>query len=188
MCDRQVFGGQRLALLVDDTAHLRSRGADLALLDLGSAGTVSHPPYRCATSDDLKETARLCEEQGVRVNAYKVDVRDFAGMAAAADDTTAQFGGINFVIANAGITDGFDPTWEIPLENWQTMIDINLTRRLPHGQGDGAACPRPGPGWLSGACQFKRGDAQSLRIPQPLRGCQDRREVPGDGTGKGTRP
>ncbi|MBN3454657.1 mycofactocin-coupled SDR family oxidoreductase [Mycobacterium sp. DSM 3803] len=107
--------------------RLATEGADLALLDLGSAGTVSHPPYRCATSEDLKETVRLCEQQGARVNAYEVDVRDYAGMAEAADDTAAGLGGIDFVIANAGITDGFYPTWEIPLENWQTMIDINLT-------------------------------------------------------------
>lgn len=107
--------------------RLASEGADLVLLDIGSAGSVQNPPYRCATSADLAETVRLSEEHDVRVRSYEVDVRDYAGMAAAADDAAEQLGGIDFVVANAGITDGFFPTWDIPLENWQTMIDVNLT-------------------------------------------------------------
>ncbi len=107
--------------------RLASEGADVVLLDMGSAGSVQDPPYRCATSGDLAQTARMCEEHDVRVRSYEVDVRDYPGMAAAADDAVAQLGGIDFVVANAGITDGFFPTWEIPLENWRTMIDINLT-------------------------------------------------------------
>jgi NAD(P)-dependent dehydrogenase (short-subunit alcohol dehydrogenase family) len=107
--------------------RIASEGANLALLDMGSAGKVEHPAYKTATSADLNETKRLCEEKGARVCAFEVDVRDYPGMKAAADKTVEELGGIDYVVANAGISDGFFATWELPLENWNTMIDINLT-------------------------------------------------------------
>jgi NAD(P)-dependent dehydrogenase (short-subunit alcohol dehydrogenase family) len=107
--------------------RIAAEGADLALLDMGSAGKVEHPPYKTATSADLQETKRLCEANGARVCTFEVDVRDYDGLKAAADETAKTLGGIDYVIANAGITDGFYPTWDIPLDNWNTMIDINLT-------------------------------------------------------------
>jgi len=107
--------------------RIAQEGANLALLDMGAAGRVEHPAYKTATSEDLAETGRLCEEQGAKVMTFEVDVRDYPGMQAAADAVAAELGGIDYVVANAGITDGFFPTWELPLENWNTMIDINLT-------------------------------------------------------------
>ncbi len=107
--------------------RIAEEGADLALLDMGSAGKVEHPPYQTATSADLEETKRLCEEKGARACTFEVDVRDYEGLKAAADETARTLGGIDYVIANAGITDGFFATWDIPLENWNTMIDVNLT-------------------------------------------------------------
>jgi NAD(P)-dependent dehydrogenase (short-subunit alcohol dehydrogenase family) len=107
--------------------RLAAEGADVALVDMGGAGSVEHPAYETATAGDLAETKRLCEEQGRRALTFEVDVRDHAGLQKSAQETAAELGGIDFVIANAGITDGFFPTWEIPIENWNTMIDINLT-------------------------------------------------------------
>jgi NAD(P)-dependent dehydrogenase (short-subunit alcohol dehydrogenase family) len=48
-------------------------------------------------------------------------------MVDAAASAVRELGQIDYVVANAGITDGFAPTWELAPENWQTMIDINLT-------------------------------------------------------------
>ncbi|HEV2033417.1 MAG TPA: SDR family oxidoreductase [Candidatus Dormibacteraeota bacterium] len=107
--------------------RIAAEGADLALVDMGSAGKVEYPPYKTATSADLQETKRLCEAKGAHVCTFEVDVRNHDGLKAAADDTAQALGGIDYVIANAGITDGFYPTWELPVENWTTMIDINLT-------------------------------------------------------------
>lgn len=107
--------------------RIAAEGADVALLDMGGAGTVSNPTYHTATSDDLAETKCLVEEQGRRALTFEVDVRDWPGVRAAADETAETFGGIDYVVANAGITDGFMAIWDLPVENWQTMIDINLT-------------------------------------------------------------
>lgn len=108
-------------------ARLAAEGADLVLVDLGGAGRVEQPAYETATADDLAETKRLCEQSGRRALTFEVDVRDHAGLERAANEAAEELGGIDFVVANAGITDGFFPTWEIPIENWNTMIDINLT-------------------------------------------------------------
>jgi SDR family mycofactocin-dependent oxidoreductase len=107
--------------------RLASEGADLALLDIGAAGAVEHPPYRTATSEDLAETKRLVEAEGRRALTFEVDVRDWPGMQSAADAAAEELGAVDYVIANAGISDGFMPIWDLPVENWQTMIDINLT-------------------------------------------------------------
>jgi NAD(P)-dependent dehydrogenase (short-subunit alcohol dehydrogenase family) len=107
--------------------RLAAEGADVALLDLGDGGRVEHPPYRTSTSEDLAITKRMVEAHGRRALAFEVDVRDFAGQKAAADETAETLGGIDYVVANAGISDGFYPVWDMPIENWNTMIDINLT-------------------------------------------------------------
>lgn len=102
-------------------------GADIALVDLGSAGTVDAPAYITGTAEELKETERLVSESGRRALSFEVDVRDHDGLCQAADETARQLGGIDCVVANAGISDAFLPIWELPVENWRTMIDINLT-------------------------------------------------------------
>lgn len=106
--------------------RLAAEGADLAVVDLGSAGRVEHPPYRTATADDIAETKRRVEAEGRRCLAFEADVRDLAALQQAADKTSATLGGIDYVVANAGICDGACMSWDIAPENWQTVIDINL--------------------------------------------------------------
>ncbi|MGF9660879.1 SDR family oxidoreductase [Arthrobacter crystallopoietes] len=107
--------------------RLADEGADVALVDLGSAGTVQHPDYKTATAGDLERTRGEILAKGRRCEVFEADVRDFDALRQAADATAARLGGIDFVIANAGITDRFYRTWELPVDNWQTMIDVNLT-------------------------------------------------------------
>ena len=127
---------------------LAKEGADIALVDLASAGELRAPAYRTATSEDLAQTKALVEAEGRSALAFEVDVRDFNSLQDAADTAAAQLGGIDYVVANAGISDGFFPIWELPVENWQTMIDVNLSgvfytckATVPHvrARGEGGA-------------------------------------------------
>jgi SDR family mycofactocin-dependent oxidoreductase len=107
--------------------RLAEEGADLALLDLGAAGEVSDPAYPLATTGDLAEVQALVREQGRRAVALEVDVRDPQGLAVAAATAARELGGIDLVVANAGVTDGSAPAWELPVERWRTVVDINLS-------------------------------------------------------------
>ncbi len=107
--------------------RIAAEGADVALLDLGGAGRLTAPPYATATRADLEETRRLVEGHGRRALVFEADVRDHEALAAAAADTARELGGIDYVVANAGIVDRAYPLWETPVENWQTVIDINLS-------------------------------------------------------------
>lgn len=107
--------------------RLAELGANVAIVDLGAAGSVANPNYATATSEDMAGVAALIRQMGRRAIVIEADVRSAEQMADAAERTVAELGQIDYVIANAGITDAFAPTWEISPENWQTMIDINLT-------------------------------------------------------------
>ena len=107
--------------------RLAELGANVAIVDLGAVGSVANPNYATATSEDMDGVASLIRQMGRRAIVIEADVRSAEQMAHAADRTVAELGQIDYVIANAGITDAFAPTWEISPQNWQTMIDINLT-------------------------------------------------------------
>ena len=56
-----------------------------------------------------------------------VDQTDFAAVTAAAASTEAALGGIDILVANAGIAGGNAPVADYPLDEWHRVIDINLT-------------------------------------------------------------
>ena len=97
------------------------RGANLALFDLNQA--------------DLDETARLCAAHGIKARGYIVNVTQEAAVTAGMDAVAADFGGIDVLINNAGIVkDGLlikskdgAVTGKMTLDQWQAVIDINLT-------------------------------------------------------------
>ena len=107
--------------------RLAELGADIALVDLGRAGTVDSPPYSTASVEQMNAVAEEVRSLGRRALVIEADVRSADAMTEAARRTVEELGRIDHVIANAGITDGFAPTWEIDPKNWRTMLDINLT-------------------------------------------------------------
>jgi NAD(P)-dependent dehydrogenase (short-subunit alcohol dehydrogenase family) len=76
---------------------------------------------------DLKETARLVEAEGRPCLMQIADVRNSDALEAVLADAVERFGGrLDVVVANAGISN-WARFWEMPDDQWQTMIDINLT-------------------------------------------------------------
>lgn len=99
-------------------------GASVIGVDVSTQ--IETVPYPTAGPGDLEKTVELVEAAGGRMLASEVDVRDLAGLTKAADDGAAEFGRIDIVIANAGIST-MAPTLEMDEKTWDTMIDINLT-------------------------------------------------------------
>lgn len=76
-----------------------------------------------ATAADLEETARLVEKSGRRVITAQVDVRDRVGLKKVLDDAVADLGGLDVVVANAGICPlGND----IPVQGFVDAFDVDF--------------------------------------------------------------
>jgi 3-oxoacyl-[acyl-carrier protein] reductase len=97
------------------------RGAKLALIDLDQQG--------------LDVTASLCEEVGAAARTYLANVADEQSVADCFDRIVADFGALNGLVNNAGITrdslfikvrDG-QVVGKMTLEQWQQVVDVNLT-------------------------------------------------------------
>ena len=61
------------------------------------------------------------------VHHVAADVSDAAAVEAAAGATIDALGGIDILVANAGIAGPNLKVWEYPSEAWQQVLDINLT-------------------------------------------------------------
>jgi 3-oxoacyl-[acyl-carrier protein] reductase len=61
-----------------------------------------------------------------RVEAFAVDVTDYAGVENARDATLRSIGRIDILVNNAGIGGPTCTTWEYPLDAWTQVIAVNL--------------------------------------------------------------
>jgi SDR family mycofactocin-dependent oxidoreductase len=104
--------------------RLAEDGADIVAIDIAAPiPTAYYPP---AAPADLKLTAKLVEAEGVRVLTAEADVRDQPALDDVVARTLAAFGRIDIVVANAG-TASHAPTWELADDQWQNVLDVNLT-------------------------------------------------------------
>ncbi|MBE9046322.1 mycofactocin-coupled SDR family oxidoreductase [Pleurocapsales cyanobacterium LEGE 10410] len=107
--------------------ELAQKGADIALLDIADPQGVSNiQGYRLATEAELDEAVSLIEAEGKKAVKIIADVRDLAAMKQAAQTITQQLGGLDILVANAGIAI-WSPFAEMTSEQWQNVIDVNLT-------------------------------------------------------------
>jgi SDR family mycofactocin-dependent oxidoreductase len=104
--------------------RLAEEGADIIAIDV--CGEIAPTPYPPSTPEELEETARLVKALGRRIVAREVDVRNSDDLRATCEDGAAELGGLDIVVANAGINN-WNRFWEMPDEQWQTLVDVNLT-------------------------------------------------------------
>jgi 3-hydroxybutyrate dehydrogenase len=91
---------------------LARAGADVAVVDLDR--------------EVAAETARaIAAEHGVTARAYGCDVRSFDAVQAAVDGAAGDFGGLDFVVNNAGVQ-FIAPIGEFPIEKWNDVRAIDL--------------------------------------------------------------
>jgi SDR family mycofactocin-dependent oxidoreductase len=106
-------------------ARLAREGADIIALDICApvSDSISYP---AATPEDLAETVRAVEAEGRKVLARQVDIRDDAAVRQLVADGVEQFGRLDILVANAGVL-SWGRIWELSDEQWNTVIDVNLT-------------------------------------------------------------
>jgi SDR family mycofactocin-dependent oxidoreductase len=106
--------------------RLAREGASIIAVDIDTPPSRDNG-YPPASSAELAETVRLVEAEDQPIVAAEVDVRDSQRLDEIVTVGAAQFGGrLDVVVANAGICN-WNRFWEMPDDQWQTMIDINLT-------------------------------------------------------------
>jgi 3-oxoacyl-[acyl-carrier protein] reductase len=101
--------------------RLAGRGCKLALVDLDA--------------DSINSTVAACESAAVAVKAYGANVADESDVVSLFESIVADLGGLDGLVNNAGITrdallvkfrDG-ELVSKMSLEQWQSVIDVNLT-------------------------------------------------------------
>ena len=85
--------------------------------------------WRCIATGRRKERLdALVDELGAdKVHPAVFDVRDIEAMEAALAALPEPFAGIDLLVNNAGLARGLAPAQEASLDDWQTMIDTNVT-------------------------------------------------------------
>lgn len=99
-------------------------GADVALLDIGR--DVPGIPYAGPRKSQLDEVCAEVEALGRKALAITADVTNSDQMQEAVSAVLSKWGRIDVAVAAAGI-DSWGKAWELTDEQWQTVIDVNLT-------------------------------------------------------------
>lgn len=102
--------------------RLARDGFDIVAVDI--CGQIESVPYTMSSKADLDETVAKVRELGRDATGVVADVRDFAALERAAAETEKRYGGIDVVLANAGIS---CLATESHSNSWQDTLDVNLT-------------------------------------------------------------
>lgn len=112
---RLAFGG-KIAIVTGAASGL---GMGFAQQIDRAGGTV------IAADINLEGVQQVVAGLGQHAEAHKLDVRDSAAVVKLVDDTVDKHGRIDYIFNNAGIAvQGY--VEEIPIEDWDAIIDINL--------------------------------------------------------------
>ncbi len=103
--------------------------AGWCVLAVDLAGSSSGLPYPMASAEELNhvvDEANHAAGDASRVSARAVDVRDQAALTAAVAETEQRWGGVDAALAIAGAIAGGVPLWEMPIEQQDVVLDVNL--------------------------------------------------------------
>ena len=64
--------------------------------------------------------------RGAAALAVRTDVANPADVQALAEATLARFGAVHVLCNNAGVGGDVAPVWELPLESWRWVLDVNF--------------------------------------------------------------
>jgi SDR family mycofactocin-dependent oxidoreductase len=102
-------------------ARLDAEGWSIVAVD--RAGDDPRLPYALGTTEQLSAVVGRAAD-AISVQA---DVSDLTAIANAVAIGEERFGGLDAVIAAAGVIAGGVPAWEVPLEQEQALIEVNLS-------------------------------------------------------------
>lgn len=130
-----ITGGARgIGLAI--AAELAKAGVNIVLFDIAS-GYILGVDYPVATEKDLHAAKATIESLGVKCLEVKGDVRNREQLEKAMTQSVTQFGSLDFVIANAGVSQA-GAIEEFSEEQVRAVFDINVSGAIKTTQ---AAAP-----------------------------------------------
>ena len=99
-------------------------GADVVVVDIGR--DVETVPYKGTRPRSSRRPSHRSRGWDGAPSPCEADVRDGDAMRAAAETAIARLGRVDALVAAAGI-DSWGKAWELTDDQWETMIDVNLT-------------------------------------------------------------
>ncbi len=106
------------------TGASRGIGRGIAL-ELAREGARIAVNYR-REAEAAAHTVRAIEALGSSAIALQADVSDWAAVQAMADKALSHFGHLDIVVANSGIASRVAPVWDLDVDHWHKVININL--------------------------------------------------------------
>jgi len=119
-------------------------GIGLAMAE-GLAGAGADIVVAARDADKGATAVATLQESGVRSTFIRVDVRDPDSISNLVDSVVDEFGGLDILVNNAGTNDRKQPE-EYTLDEWQTIIDTNLTSAFVASQNAYPHMSRAGAG------------------------------------------
>lgn len=98
------------------------RGVALAFADAGADVAIGYRREVAAA----ESTVKAIEAKGRRGFAFAADVRDANAVAAMVQSARDALGGLDTVVANAGVPTRYEPLEGIEVSYWQRVLDIDL--------------------------------------------------------------
>lgn len=95
--------------------------------------------------DGARNTAARAADFGSDAIGLKIDISDRSSVSAAADQVLAKYGPVDILINNAGVMRPGELA-DIAIEDWQTVLDVNLTGYLLCSRAFGAGMRERGQG------------------------------------------
>lgn len=78
------------------------------------------------TRDQLEETVALIQKQGGQAIAFTLDVTDQLAVEQMVSETERQFGSVDLLVNNAGVSGEEALLWEMDAVNWWHVMEVNL--------------------------------------------------------------
>jgi NAD(P)-dependent dehydrogenase (short-subunit alcohol dehydrogenase family) len=107
--------------------ELSRQGASIALLDIADAtgAGMAISGYKLSSSKELDESLIALKATGAKAISVRADVRNLEELKNAAKQVAGQLGGIDIVVANAGIV-AWTTIEKSTEKQWKDVIDVNI--------------------------------------------------------------
>ena len=120
MALKDLFKLDGKAALITGSAHGLGKKMALGFAECGVSLVLADIDYP-------RETAGQIKDLGVRSIAVETDISDEVQVRALAEKAASEFGKVDILINNAGISQlSYTPTEELPVEEWDRVTGINL--------------------------------------------------------------